>query len=244
MRLRSRKAIITGGSSGIGLAIARELTERGNQVVLVARDAERLCRVQQELPGSAALAADIATPDGRRAILDEAAAHHPETSILINSAGIMRFSEFTNPDPLRGLREQIETNLVALIELCVGFIELLSRRPDSAIVNVSSGVAYVPSSRTAYYSATKAAVHSFTQSLRHQLRGTSIRVIELVPPSVDTPMLAGIERPKIQPYLVAKALLDGLEREKTDIRVGAAAQLYVMGRLFPHRALRKVNQGR
>jgi len=227
MRLRSRKAVITGGSSGIGLAIATELTVRGNNVVLVARNAEGLRGAH-----------------GQRTIVDHVATHHRDASIIINRAGVMKFSDLSKPDSILDLREQLETNFVGLVALSLEFARLLRPLPEGAIVNISSGIAYMPSARLAYYSATKAAVHSFTQSLRYQLRDTNIRVVELVPPAVDTPMLAGVERPKMPADLVAKALLDGIERKKMEIRLGGAARLYLMSRLFPSFAFRRVNPGR
>jgi transposase len=103
---------------------------------------------------------------------------------------------------------------VGLVTLSLNFVRLLRPMPESAIVNISSGLAYLPSAKMAYYSATKAAVHSFTQSLRYQLRDTNIRIIELIPPAVDTPMLAGVQRPKMPADLVARSLLDGIEQKK------------------------------
>jgi uncharacterized oxidoreductase len=244
MRLQSRKVVITGGSSGIGMAIATELTARGNNVVLVARNAERLRGAQEQLPGSSIIVANIATQDGQRTIVDQVATQHPDVSIIINSAGVLKFSDLAKPDSFLDLREQLETNFVGLVALSLEFAGLLRPMPEGAIVNISSGLAYLPSARMAYYSATKAAVHSFTQSLRYQLRDTNIRVIELLPPAVDTPMLTGVQRPKMPADVVANALLDGIEREKTEIRLGGAARIYAMSRLFPRFAFRRINPAR
>ena len=165
---------------------------------------------------------------------------HPDASVLVNCAGVMRDDRMSAGD-LPALFEQTEVNLVAPIELTLSLLDQLRRAGDGAVVNVTSGVVYVPIGRTAVYSATKAALHSWTLSLRERLRNGGVRVFELIPTAVDTPMMSAVDGPKIPPGRVAAALLAAMEADREEIRVGRAALLAAMSRIAPRFILRKLN---
>jgi uncharacterized oxidoreductase len=240
MKLENRTVVVTGGSSGIGLAVARALAGRGCRTVLCGRDPDALSRAAAEVPHSVAVRADLSTPEGRQHLVSVVRSEYAEASILVNCAGIMR-DDRMSPEDLDGAREQAEVNLLAPVELTLCLLDHLGRDADGAVVNITSGVAYVPIGRTAVYSATKAALHSFTLSLRGRVRDRGVRVFELVPTAVDTPMMSGIETPKISADEVARALLTGMESDREEIRVGQASLLVAMSRLAPRFILRKLN---
>lgn len=239
MKLNGRTVVVTGASSGIGQAVARQLAERGCRAVLCGRDPAALSSASASIRGSVAVQADLATPEGRRHLVSAVQTEHPDASVLVNCAGVMRDDRLDGGD-LATLREQTEVNLVAPIELTLSLLDQL-RRTDGAVVTVTSGVAYVPIGRTAVYSATKAALHSYTLSLRERLRDRGVRVFELIPTAVDTPMMSAVDAPKISPEHAAAALVAGMEADREEIRIGQASLLAAMSRIAPHFIFRKLN---
>ncbi|MEH2919831.1 SDR family oxidoreductase [Samsonia erythrinae] len=190
MQLTGNTIIITGGGAGIGRELAWRFNDLGNTVIVTGR---RLAPLQETIAGREnmhALALDI---DDRTAIdtaVQQLVAEHPNLNILINNAGIMRYEDLRTQRGLDDAEAQIVTNLLGPIRLTNALIDHLRRRPNAAVVNVSSGLAFVPRADAAVYSATKAAIHSYTISLRHQLEG-QVEVIELVPPAVQTELTPG-----------------------------------------------------
>lgn len=179
--------LVTGGATGIGLALAKRLCSLGNTVVVCGRRSERLEHAAKEIPGLATIQCDVSREDERLRLFEQIVIHYPDTNIIINNAAIQN-----RPEPLTGAQDwrahskEIAINLEAPLHLSMLFTKHLMRKSEAAIVNVTSGLAFVPMSFMATYCATKAALHSFTLSLRHQLSGTSIQVVEVIPPKVNT----------------------------------------------------------
>ena len=186
MDLSSRTVLITGGGSGIGLGLARRLHDAGSRVIVCGRRADRLREVEAAYPGIVTRVCDLADEADRRSLVAWAVAEHPTLDMLVNNAGIQRRVDLAAEKDASGTRAEIAINLEAPIRLCSLAIPHLRRRPSAAIVNVTSGLAFTPLAGVPVYCATKAAFHSFTLSLRKQLEGTGIEVIEIVPPAVDT----------------------------------------------------------
>ncbi|ONG50280.1 oxidoreductase [Pseudoroseomonas deserti] len=184
--------LVTGGGSGIGRGLAEALHDAGNTVIVAGRRRAPLEAVAAGRPGMHVAVLDI---DDAAAIRDVAArlvAEHPGLDVLINNAGIMRVEQvLTDVEALAIAEATIATNLLGPIRLTAALLPHLLARPKAAVVNVSSGLAFVPRADTPSYSATKAAIHSYTISLRHQLRGTGVQVIELAPPLVATELTPG-----------------------------------------------------
>ena len=189
MQIRNDSVLITGGSSGIGLELARLLLERGNTVVIAGRDASKLQDAKSKLPKVIPVSGDVSSPESIAALYAVTLREAPAINVLINCAGIMRKIDLqASVSDLKDITREIDTNLNGTIWTTVQFLPHLKRQQRAAIVNVSSGLAFVPMPISPVYSATKAAIHAFTLSLRTQLTNTRIKVFELAPPGTDTPL--------------------------------------------------------
>jgi uncharacterized oxidoreductase len=159
----------------------------GNTVIVCGRNRERLAAVERELPGVTALRCDVGDSDERKKLAREVLRRFPDLDILINNAGIQRYIDLkAGYEELKSGGDEIAINFTSIVELTALLIGHLMERPSAAVVNVSSGLGFMPMQATPIYSATKAAVHVYTLVLRQQLKDTSVRVVEIVPPMVDT----------------------------------------------------------
>jgi uncharacterized oxidoreductase len=187
MNFASSTVLITGGASGIGLALAARFHAAGGTVLACGRREEKLREAAGRLPGLVTRVCDLARPADRRALAAWAVQEHPTLNVLVNNAGIQRYPRVeAGEGDWEKVEEEIAVNLEAPVHLSMLLASHLRQRPEPAIVNVTSGLAFAPLARAAVYSATKAALHSFTLSMRHQLSQTPVKVIEIAPPAVDT----------------------------------------------------------
>jgi uncharacterized oxidoreductase len=194
MQISGNTVFIPGATSGIGLALALRLHEEGNTVVIGGRRTALLEQITAEHPGLHAVEIDTADPASIERAAAQVLAEHPDLDVLVTMAGIMRVEDWTTPGGfLASAEETVTTNLLGPIRLIAAFIEHLRSRPAATIMTVSSGLAFVPLRVTPSYNATKAAVHMLSESLRLQLAGTGVTVVELEPPSVRTALLPGQE---------------------------------------------------
>jgi len=200
MNVRGNTILITGGGSGIGRGLAESFHKLGNRVIIAGRRASALDEVTHTNPGMASAVLDIEKPESIRQFAAKIMADFPSLNVLMNNAGIMRAEKLTADQPSVADAEAIvTTNLLGPIRLTAALLPHLRKQPHSTIVNVSSGLAFVPLSVTPSYCATKAAIHSYTQSLRYQLKDTATEVIELVPPYVQTDLMNGASDPRAMP---------------------------------------------
>ncbi|MCT7376799.1 SDR family oxidoreductase [Chelativorans salis] len=190
MKMTGNTVLISGGGSGIGREVARRFNALGNTVIITGRRKETLEETIAGRDRMHAIMLDMEDPEAITAFAKRVTAEHPALNVLINNAGIMRREDLTKSRDLRDAEETVVTNLLGPIRLTNALIDHLQGQPNAAIVNVSSGLAFVPLSHTPTYNATKAAIHSYTVSLRQQLKG-SIEVIELAPPAVQTELTPG-----------------------------------------------------
>lgn len=187
MNLSNRTVLVTGGSSGIGLGIAEAFHRRGSTVILCARDEKRLSAAAERLPGIITLCGDLADEQHRKDLAVDVLRRFPDLDILVNNAGIQRYVDLKKGyAELKSGEDEIAVNFIAVVELTALFMEHLLSRPSAAVINVTSGLGFMPMLSTPIYNATKAAVHTYSLVLRQQLKSTSVRVIEIVPPMVDT----------------------------------------------------------
>jgi len=189
MKLTGNTIFITGGGSGIGRGLAESLHKLGNQVIISGRRAGVLAEVTAANPGMKSVELDIADPASIDAVAKKLIAENPKLNVLINNAGIM------TPDGVQGVVDDsvvasiVTTNLLGPIRMTSALIEHLKKQPSAAVINVTSGLAFIPLAITATYSATKAALHSYSLSQRYLLKDTNVRVLELAPPYVQTELM-------------------------------------------------------
>ena len=186
MQLTQHTILLTGGSSGIGLALAERFRREGNEVIVCGRRPEALRAAQAKIPGLHTLVADTGSEEARVSLWAEVVEKFPEVDVLVNNAGIQQRVDVQRSEPWHVVRQEIGVNLEGPIHLALLAIPHLLKQARPAILNVSSGLAFAPAAGIPIYCATKAALHSFTLSLRHQLRKTPIEVIEIIPPAVRT----------------------------------------------------------
>jgi len=231
MKTSGNSILITGGGSGIGLALAELMLDRGNKVIICGRRRDRLQEAKKRLPGLNIRVCDLSLPRSQRALTAWLLSEFKNLNILVNNAGIQRPVDF-----LRGHRhlpdadKEVATNLTAPIHLSALLIPHLRRKKEAAIINISSGLAFTPLAAVPVYCATKAAIHSLSLCLRHQLQNTSVRVFEVAPPMVATELSGSRYRPDedediMTSQAVAAGILDALKRDKFEVALGAAAHL-------------------
>jgi uncharacterized oxidoreductase len=192
MDITGNTVFIPGATSGIGLALALALRERGNTVIVGGRRTELLEKIAAEHPGIGTAAIDTADAASVEAAAKDVLARYPELNVLVTMAGVMRVEDWHRPETfLESAENVVTTNVLGPIRLIAAFVEHLQSRPDATIVTVSSGLAFAPLKVTPSYGASKAAIHMLSEALRLQLADTSVQVLELEPPSVQTDLLPG-----------------------------------------------------
>ncbi|UWZ84330.1 SDR family oxidoreductase [Occallatibacter riparius] len=192
--------LITGGGSGIGRGLAESLQQLGNQVIIAGRRQKALDETTAANPGMQSLILDVEQAGAIRSFAADVVEKFPALNVLINNAGIMRAEKLLEqPEELTDAEAIVTTNLLGPIRLTAALLPHLKQQPKATIMNVSSGLAFVPLALTPSYCATKAAIHSYTQSLRWQLRSSNIEVVEIIPPYVQTDLMDGAEDPRAMP---------------------------------------------
>jgi uncharacterized oxidoreductase len=190
MKLTGNTILITGGGSGIGRGLAEAFHALGNQVIIAGRRREVLEETTAANPGMQSAPLDIKRAEAIHAFAAKMAEEYPSLNVVIHNAGIMRPENLLEqPENLTDAEAIITTNLLGPIRLTAALLPQLKKQPAATIMTVSSGLAYLPMAMTPTYCATKAAIHSYSLTLRYQLRGTKIEVLELVPPYVQTELM-------------------------------------------------------
>ena len=185
MEMTGNTVLVTGGGSGIGRRLADEFLARGNQVVIAARADRVIADTLAADPGARSVVLDQSDPLSIAVFAEEVRARHPDVNVLVNNAGIQRPEDLTR-GRVDDAEAQVVTNLLGPIRVTAALLSQLMDKPRATIINVSSGLGFLPSAAVPTYSATKAAVHAYTRALRFQLRDTTVQVIEIVPPYVQT----------------------------------------------------------
>ncbi len=240
MRMTGKTILITGGTSGIGLEFARQLTERDNTVIVTGRHQGRLDAARQLLPGLHAIASDASNVDAIRTLHAQVTTQFPKLDVLINNAGIMRNLTLDQERPTIDATREITIGLDGPIWMIQQFLSHLRRQKDAMIVNITSGLAFVPFPASPVYCAAKAGLHVYTRCLRAQLAGTGISVVELAPPATETQLFRGefakeMKREKgMDPALLVRKALTGIEAGEIEIRPGLSNVLKIASRVAPN----------
>ncbi len=251
MKLSGNTVLITGGTSGIGYEFAAQLLQRDNTVIVTGRDMRRLRDAEKRLPGIHVAQSDVSNADAIRLLFSRVIERFPRLNMLINNAGVMRRISFLDRRiDLEDVSREIETDLVGTVRMVAQFLPHLKSQQVAAILNVSSGLAFVPLPIAPIYCAAKAGVHSFTQSLRVQLKGTPVRVFELAPPLTRTPLLEDMRvanipgGPVMDVTKMVSQAIRGVERDDVEVRPGLSNVLNVMSRIAPNLILKRLSKTR
>ncbi len=199
MNLKGNTIFITGGGSGIGRGLAEALHKSGNQVIISGRRKGHLDEVTKANPGMKSMELNIEDPASIAAVAKKLVAEHPKLNVIINNAGIMAIDNAENVVDDKVVTSIVTTNLLGPIRMTSALIEHLKKQPSATVITVSSGLAFVPLAVTATYCATKAAIHSYSMSLRHRLKSTSVKVVEIAPPWVKTELMGAHDDPRQMP---------------------------------------------
>jgi len=243
MKLTGNTILITGGASGIGRGLAEAFHRQGNQVIIAGRRQALLDEVARANPGMDSIAIDISDAASIRAAADVMIAKYPALNVVINNAGIMPFDDAAGAlDDEQAVR-LVNTNLLGPVRVSAAFIEHLKRQPQATLINNSSVLAFVPLAATALYSATKAAIHSYTLSQRFALRDTSVEVLEIAPPWVDTDLVhkSGDARAMPLDQFIAQTM-DKLALATTEVVVDAVLPMRANPGANEHALVNQFNQ--
>ncbi len=227
MNISGNTILITGGATGIGYAMAETFLQAKNEVIICGRRKERLLEAQQKHPELHIRVCDVADEEQRKSLVKWATTQFPNLNILVNNAGIQRDVDFTKGiDEFFSGENEININLEAPIVLSGMMVQHLTGKKEAAIINVSSGLGFIPAARMPVYSATKAGLHAFSMALRHQLAKAGIKVFEVVPPGVDTELNSegrakrGNYRAGVTPEEFVAAMMKGLKADVFEIGYG------------------------
>ncbi len=249
MKLTDNTILITGGATGIGLALASAFLERGNTVIICGRRESKLREAQASFPGLHTRVCDVSVREDCQSLYEWCVQEFPRLNVLVNNAGIQREVDFRKGTAdLDEHSDEVEINLSGLIYLSALFVPHLMRQPAAALCQMSSGLALVPLAAAPIYCATKAAVHSLSRSLRHQLRDTSVQVFEILPPIVETDLDGGARERRgqtdrgISPEAVADQTLKGMDKDELEIAVGKVRALRIASRVVPGKMFGVMNK--
>lgn len=244
MKTTGNTILITGGSAGIGLEIARHFVAKGNKVIITGRNEARLQEAAKELHGNVvAIPFDVSSAKDVTALVARVNIDFPDINVLINNAGQAYYYKLDeNADAFEKAEDEMLTNYLSVIRLTEKLLPLLKKQKEAAVVTVSSIAGLVPNSSIPTYSASKAALHSYSQSLRLTLEDTSVKVFELMPPLVNTNFSKDIGGENgIAPSVLADDLLDAFEKNHYEIHTGKTADIYKLSQTDPAAAFNAMN---
>lgn len=242
MNLSGNTILVTGGGSGIGLALAKEFIRLDNRVIICGRNSEKLKTAKKTFPSIETIPCDVSDEYSVETLVQEVHEHYPDLNFLINNAGIMKMWNIRHKTAnTREQKAEILTNFFGTVQLTQSLIPHLLKKKNSAILNVSSGLAFVPLSAAPIYNATKAAIHSYSISIRQQLQNTSIKIFEVLPAAIETQMATDMEKiigiensgPKMSPQKLAELTIKGIKNDSYEMRPGMANMLFYLHRFFP-----------
>ncbi len=234
MRTSNNTVLITGGGSGIGFSLAKTFLKKGNQVMIIGRNSEKLELAQSQYPALITYSCDISNRSERDDLILEIEKKHKELNILVNNAGVqVNYPSIEDISSIQHIRPELNINLVAPIELTCLLLPILLQKETACIVNITSVLGIVPKKNAPIYCASKSGLHTFSQSLRYQLENTGVKLFEVVPPLVDTDMTQGRGEGKISPETLVEEFFAGFEKDRYEMNIGKTKILRKLHRLFP-----------
>ncbi|NCU05163.1 MAG: SDR family NAD(P)-dependent oxidoreductase [Chitinophagaceae bacterium] len=244
MKLTGNTILITGGSSGIGLELAKQFTARNNKVIITGRNKEKLKAFQQELPSLITFCGDLGVQENIDELVHFIQQHHNDLNLLINNAAVQyNYSFLSEPLLQEKISYEIATNFTAPVLLTSALLPVLLKNRNSAVVNISSGLFMAPKQSASVYCATKAAIHSYSTTLRYQLETAGVKVFEAIPPLVETAMTAGRDTSKMSTAAFANELFHKMEADHYEIYIHKAKLLKLITRIIPSVAKKMMRNG-
>jgi uncharacterized oxidoreductase len=248
MKTEGNTILITGGGTGIGLGLAKEFRSLGNQVIIAGRRRDVLDDAVKGNPGMTSYVVDLRNPDEIMSFSGKVLNDFPNLNVLINNAGVMKTENLLDERDWTDMDATVATNFLGPLRLTTALLPSLLKQPRAAIVNVTSGLGFVPMATAPTYCATKAALHSYTESLRHQLKKTRVEVVELIPPYVATRLMDGTEAPGAMPldsYIAEAMEILKSEPNTTEVCVENVKRLRLAAEAITYEMLfRSINSGR
>jgi len=255
MDLKNSTILVTGGTSGIGLELVKQLTAQGATVIVTGRNAESLNDTKKQFPTIYTFRSDVSKSADITELYRKVTQQFPGLNMIINNAGLMRLIDLQdNTTDLEDTNDEIATNLSGTIQMVRRFLPHLMKQKSSAIVNVSSAIAFMPYSSAPIYSASKAGVHAYTQALRLQLQGTNVKVFEMIPPGVNTNLQKDwVVKPDPGMMMdvgqMVRVAIKGLQKDKPELKPRVVSIIKFMSRMMPgtilkfgHREFKKFKQ--
>ena len=249
MKLTKNTILVTGGSNGIGLEFAKQFLNLGNTVIITGRDQSRLDEVKKTYPALHIFRSDASKTGDLKSLYENVTKQFPELNVLINNAGIMRKMNLNDTSmDMENINQEIAINLSGPVRMVNLFLPHLKTKKYAAVINVSSGLAYVPFAISPVYSATKAGVHFYTQTLRIQLKNTQVSVFELMPPLTKTDLqnafspedMKGVVQMEVDKMV--QIAIKGIGNDTFEIRPGQSNMLRIMSRIAPKFILKQLSR--
>ncbi|RYU93161.1 SDR family oxidoreductase [Emticicia agri] len=244
MDLKNSTILITGGTSGIGLELVKQLTEQGAKIIITGRNLHTLDETKKKFPNIHIFQSDVSNPKDIQQLYKNVTQQFPDLNIIINNAGLMRLIDLQDTTiDLGNLISEINTNLTGTIQMVHEFLPHLLTKKSAAIVNVSSGIALMSYSSAPIYSATKAGVRAYTQALRLQLEDTNVKVFEMIPPGVNTNLQNDwVQQPNPSQMMsvdkMVNVAIDGLLKDKPELKPFLISVLKIVSRIMPNLLLK------
>jgi uncharacterized oxidoreductase len=234
MLLNNNVILITGGTSGIGLELVRQLYELENKLIVASSNQVNLTQLKDRFPKIEIIVCDLGNSLSVENLIKKCLTEYTEINILINNAGIQNNYTWTlEKDGQNKIENEIRINLISPMQITYGLLPLLTSKQKSAIINVSSALAFAPKKSALIYCATKAAIHNGTKALRYQLESTSVKVFEIIPPLVETAMTEGRGKGKILPKQLVNEFIIDFKNDKIESSIGKTKLLRFIQRISP-----------
>lgn len=234
MQINKNVILITGGTSGIGLELVRQFYDLENKIIVTSSNQGNLDRLTMKFPNISTLVCDLSDSLSVRKLVEKCLLEYSDINIIINNAGIQNNYTWTEEkDGYTKIQNEIQINFTSPMQIIYGLLPLLTTKPSSAIVNVSSGLAFAPKKSAPIYCATKSAIHNGTKALRYQLENTTVKVFEIIPPLVDTAMTEGRGKGKISPEQLVNEFLNYFKNDKFESNIGKTKLLRFIQRISP-----------
>jgi uncharacterized oxidoreductase len=244
MKLSGNTILITGGSSGIGLALVKTFNQLGNKIIIVGRDIGKLNDAKKQFPEIDIFPCDLTKQSDIDDLIVFIEQNYPNLNMLFNNAAIQYNYDFlSEPNIVNKVEYEVSANLTSTIKLCGLLLPTLLKNDNAAIINVSSGLALSPKKSAPVYCGTKAAIHNFTKAFRYQMEATNVKVFEILPPIVDTPMTEGRGKNKMTSEQLVDEFIKDFKNNKVESYIGKSKLLKLIARISPKLADRILKNG-